>query len=581
MRTRVSLVLWFLLLWNLCRGQVTERPTLLDKALDQRALQSVMQKEETVDKLKPFPMEGAIDPKVYVVGPSDLLNVAVWGPVSFSYALLVTPEGTLIIPTVGEIHVADQKLADVKLHASGLVKKRYPSGDVSITLLRPRAFIVSLKGTVIKPGQYTATAVDRVEKILVEGIGVVYPSATFTIPAYTPEEGLLSQVEKFKAPRVTQSKQLYEDASTRNIKLLRRNGDTIRVDIPKYYATRDDRYNPFLLDGDIINVPQKMVKRNMIAVYGAVNAPGEYEFAEGDNLLDLISIADGLVPTADPDNVVVSRLDSNGLQVEEQTFSLTAIGAGKRANPQLQRGDRILAKEKKYLRRSYGVAVVGEVRSAGTYPISAEGTKLSKIMKDAGGVTEHALLSGSFILRKDDRLKDIVDPRLEMLRNLRTHQLNMADSTVFLLDLKVGRQQVVVDFKKLIEKGDTTEDVILRDDDIVYIASNLHSVLVQGQVANPGYIAYEPGADFQYYVNKAGGYSELAIKSETKVIKKSSLEWRDPGTTVIESGDQIWVPKEPRKDFSYYFSLFRDISQIAAAIATAGYFLSLIINPGR
>jgi protein involved in polysaccharide export with SLBB domain len=549
---------------------------LLDKALDQRALQSVMQREETVDKLKTYPMEGAIDPKVYVVGPSDLLNVAVWGPVSFSYALLVTPEGTLIIPTVGEIHVADQKLADVKLHASGLVKKRYPSGDVSITLLRPRAFIVSLKGTVIKPGQYTATAVDRVEKIFVEGAGVVYPNTTFTIPAYSLEEGVPNQIETFKSPRVTQSKQLYEEASTRNIRLIRRNGDTIRVDIPKYYATRDDRYNPFVLDGDIIFVPRKILKRNMIAVYGAVNAPGEYEFVEGDSLLDLIGIAEGLLATGDSENVVLSRLDSNGLQAEEQTYSLTAIRADKRANPQLQCGDRILVKEKLHSRKTYGVTIVGEISSVGTYPISAEGTKLSKIIKDAGGVTEHALLSSSFILRKDDRLKDIVDPRLELLRNLRTHQLNMADSTVFLLDLKVGRQQVVVDFKKLIEEGDTTQDVILRDDDIIYIASNLHSVLVQGQVANPGYIAYVPGAGYQHYIDKAGGYAELAIEDEVKVIKKGTLEWKDPEKTVVESGDQIWVPKKQKKDFGYYFAFIRDASQIAAALVSIAYLVVAI-----
>jgi protein involved in polysaccharide export with SLBB domain len=577
MRKSVSLVLGFLIAWNLCVGQVTsQQPTDLEKALQQRALQSATQKEEALEKLTTFPMEKAIDPKVYIVGPSDVLNVAVWGPVSFNYPLPVTPEGTLIIPTVGEIYVADQKLADVKSKASSLVRKRYPTGDISVTLVKPRAFIVSLIGSVMKPGQYLATAVDRVEKIIDQGAGEQFPNATFTIPAYVPDEGIPLQSETIKAPRVTETKKLYKDASTRNILLIRRNRDTLRVDIPKFYATHDDRYNPFLLDGDIILVPQKILKKNFVAVFGAVNAPGEYEYAEGDRLLDLIGIANGLLPTADPENVVLSRLDPDGLQAEERAYSLTAIRAGKEPNPLLQPGCRILVKEKNHLTKGYSVTVAGEVRSAGIYPIAAEGTKLLTIIRDAGGLTEHALLSGSYVLRKDDQLKDIVDPRLELLRNLRTHELNLIDSTIFLLDLKVGRRPVVADLKKLIEGGDSTQDVVLRDEDIVYIASDLHSVLVQGQVANPGYIAYVPGASCQYYIDKAGGYSELAVEGDTRIIKKGTLEWVEPEKTVIESGDQIWVPKEPRKTFAYYFAIMRDASQIAAAIVSITYLIVAI-----
>lgn len=579
MRKGASLVLWFLIGWNFCLGQVTpQQPTDLEKLLQQRALQGTTQKEETLEKLTTFPMEKAIDPKAYVVGPSDVLNVAVFGPVSFNYPLPVTPEGTLIIPTVGEIYVADQKLADVKSKTASLVRKRYPAGDITVTLVKPRAFIVSLIGSVMKPGQYLATAVDRVEKVIDQGAEERFPNTTFAIPGYVPEEGIPNQADVIKAPRVTETKKLYKDASTRNILLIRRNGDTLRVDIPKFYATHDDRYNPFLLDGDVILVPQKILKKNFVAVYGAVNTPGEYEYAEGDRLLGLIGIANGLMPTADPENVVLSQLDSNGLQAGERTYSLTAIREGKEADPALQPGSRILVKEKSHLTRGYSVTLAGEVRSAGIYPIAAEGTKLSKIMRDAGGVTEHALLSGSYVLRKDDQLKDIVDPRLELLRNLRTHELNLIDSTIFLLDLKVGRRPVVVDFKKLIEGGDSTQDVVLRDDDIVYIASDLHSVLVQGQVANPGYIAFVPGATYQYYVDKAGGYSELAVEGDTRIIKKGSLEWVEPEKTVIESGDQIWVPKRPLRNFQYYYALVRDGAQIASALAAAGYFIALIIN---
>lgn len=562
-------------------AQTTDRTSVLDRALDQRSIQSLISKETAVDQVKTFPMEGAIDPKNYILGPSDLLHVALWGPISLSYSLPVTPEGTLIIPTVGEIHVGEQRLSDVKKRATDLIKKRYPTSEATVTLLRPRSFVVSLKGTVTKPGQYVATAVERVEKIIAEGAAVQYPTTSFSIPAVSATDGLPMQGETYKPPKINQKEQLYEYTSTRNIKLIRHNKDTLRVDIPKYYATHDDRYNPFLLDGDIIDVPQKALRNNGIMVYGAVNTPATYEYADGDNLVDMIQIADGLLPSADPEHVMLTSTGEGKNQPEENSFNLAAIKKGTQKNPLLIPGDKVFVKEKKNPKFNYRVTLVGEVRQVGAYPISETGATLSKVIQSAGGFTEHALLSASYVLRKDDKLKDIVDPRIDILRNLRSHELNLVDSLTFFLDLKIGRQSVVVDFKKLFEEKDSTQDIILRDDDIIYIASDLHSVLVQGQVANAGYVAFAPGMDYQYYIKKAGGFSETAVEGDVKIIKKGSLEWKDPTATTIESGDQIWVPKKPRKDFAYWFAVLRDGAQLASAIAATGYFIALIIDLSR
>jgi len=577
-RLRGLFISFVLLMWQQSAlAQVSDRSSLLERALDQRALQSLTGREQAAERVTALPMEGAIDPDKYTVGPSDLFNVAVWGPVSFSYSLVVTPEGTLIIPTVGEISVKDRRLTQVKRQAEHIVRKRYPAGEITVTLLRPRTFVVSLRGVVTKQGQYIASAVDRVEKVLLEGASVLYPTSSYTIPAVSATDGFPIQADAYKPPRITQADQLYEQTSTRNIKLIRRSGDTLRVDIPKFYATRDDRLNPFLLDGDVIVVPRKLIKRNSVMVFGAVNAPGVYEYAEGDNLLDMIEIVGGTLPTADFSTAVITRVDSLGRSAEEQVCDLSAVRAGSKENPRLFPGDRIVVKEKRDFPRARGATVVGEVRQPGFYPIT-EGMKLTSIIQAAGGFTEHALFNGSFVLRKEEKLGDIVDPRLEILRGLRTHQLNQTDSSLFFLDVKIGRQPVVVDFKKLFQQQDTTQDIVLRDDDIVVVASDLQSVLVQGQVANPGYVAYVPGMSPEYYIAQAGGFSELAIEGDTRIIKKGSLEWKDPKTTMIESGDQVWIPKRPIKDFQFYFAFVRDAAQIASAIAATGYFIALIIN---
>lgn len=572
MRRAISLCVGTSLWVIVVSAQVSDRTSILDRAMDQRALQSLMSREAGVDQVRGFPMEGVIDAHRYTLGPSDLLFVGLWGPITANYTVAVTPEGSLIIPTVGEIKVVDVKLADAKKQVTTLVKRRYPSSDVTVTLLRPRSFIVSLRGSVGKPGQYIATGADRVEKILTEGAEAVYPTSTFAIPALKSPDGTPYHIESLQPPMIKRQQRFSEETSTRNILLIRKNGDTVRVDLPKFQATGDDRYNPFLLDGDIVHVPNKNSSRNYVTVHGAVNSFGTYEFVEGDRLTDLIGIAEGLLATADPANIVLSRVGSDGRLLLEQPLNLHDIQAGRVEDPPLQRGDRVIVKEHPSAQRRYEITVAGEIRLPGVYPISAGNTKLSKVLKDAGGFTERALPSGSVILRKAGSIRSDEDgdlsEELELLRSLRTHQLNLVDSTLFLLGLRVGRQPVVVDFRKLIVEGDTSQDVILQKDDIIYVASNQHTVLVQGQVASAGYLPYVAGADYMHYVRMAGGFSEYAEIGDLRVIKKGTQEWIEPEKTTIESGDQIWVPKELRRDLTFYLGVFRDVATTVGAIGT-------------
>ncbi len=224
----------------------------------------------------------------------------------------------------------------------------------------------------------------------------------------------------------------------------------------------------------------------------------------------------------------------------------------------------------------YRVQVLGEVRSPGYYPISSSNTKLSKVIGDAGGFTARALLSGSTVLRKQEELFRAVDSKIEVARNLRSHRLNLADSIYFFANVELGRQPVVVDFVKLFNTKDSTQDIILQNGDVIFVPSDMHTVIVGGQVANPGHLPFIPGADYRHYIQKSGGFSEYADESETKIIKNATLEWVDPGDTTIEPGDQIWVPKRPRREFYYYFSIARDLIGVIASVITAIYIVNQV-----
>lgn len=538
-----------------------------DRPSSRPTLPDVMQlKKDAETRIAAPPMDGPVDPTQYVVGPGDIFTVGVWGPVMFQLPLAVSPEGSLIIPSVGEIPVAGKTLASVKADVVKRVRARYTMGDITATLTAPRSFIVSLRGSVLAPGTYTATAVDRVEKVVRTGSTVATPTPTVSLIG----QSMLDRHpdDEIAIPKVEQTITLYEKASTRNILLVRRTKDTVRVDLAKYEVTGDDRYNPYLRDGDMVVVPQRNIEHNFVSVQGAINSPGRYEFVEGDRLSDIIAIAHGTQPDA-TGFATISRLSEDGIVRGEQRVDITAIRAGSTADVLLERGDRIVIERAVDQRGDYAVTIRGEVAVPGIYPISRTGTTLQSALQSAGGLTEHALPAGSIVLRKFDRLGRDVTARYEMVRNWRTAQFSLVDSMYYLQVLREGRVPVQVNMARMIA-GDASQNIQLEDGDIIFIARNRNTVLVDGQVAYPGYQPWQPGADLEHYLNAAGGPTEWAIEGDIRIIKSGSLAWMEPDETTIESGDQIWIPKKTPKDLLYVLTIFRDVATFLTALATVG-----------
>jgi protein involved in polysaccharide export with SLBB domain len=524
------------------------------------------------------PMESTIDTEQYVVGPSDVINVGIWGPVSASLPLssaplVVTPEGTLIVPTVGEIRVAGLSLADVKEKVSREVKKKYLYDDITVTLLSPRTFLVNVSGTGLNQDTYVASAVERVDKLVTEAIRMhILSSATAsqTMPT-KKEQGIEKETLAKETPaseaRQDELKEPAKELSTRNILLRRRDGKTYRVDILLYYATGDGRYNPFLLDGDAIVIPKKDLERNFVSIYGAVNAPGQYEFVDDDSLTRIVRVAQGTTELAKVDDVIVSRLSEDGSRTHEIHLNLDAILRGAQADFPLHRGDRILVKEKTDLRGDYKVLVVGQVKQPGYILITRQNTRLSKVIEDAGGFTEYASLPGAMILRSEENFPEMT-PGFSYARMLRSIDPFPPDSLYYLASMRSNYRTVVADFPRLFTMHDSAQDITILDKDVIIIPANRKTVYVDGQVVNPGHIPFVVGREFEDYIKKAGGYSEEADDGETRVIKGKTLEWAKPGDTIIESGDRIYVPRKPRREFTYYFNIFRDAFTIATGIAT-------------
>ncbi|MGA7160726.1 MAG: polysaccharide biosynthesis/export family protein [Bacteroidota bacterium] len=515
--------------------------------------------EEIKEQTPTIPiMDGPVDPKEYVVGPGDIFSVNVWITPPLNLQLPVTPEGTIIIPTVGEIYVAGLRLEDAKKKVVSEIKKRYISSEASFTLFTPRLVMVAVKGVVWNEGSVFLQSTERVEAAIV----MANRHEKISPPPYP-------QIDE-QPRRLTSNINLIPGQDTigsrRKILVRHRDGTTSHVDLEKYFLQRDPKLNPYLRDGDVVVVPKREIVRDFIGIYGGVNKEGVVEFVEGDSLFEMTKIARGLTVFADSEHVEIERSDDEGRFTQTITANLSAIASGASSDIPLQRGDRIIVREKPSLRRDYKIYVEGEVLYPGFYPITRDSTLISEIVHEAGGFTPEASMESSSLFRTSLSEKDIYTERIAIEAGLPSQE----DTAYFKAEneMRLAREQVPVDFVNLFVSQDKAKDVFLRDGDHLIIGSKTKTVYVFGQVVHPGHISFVKDQGYSYYTEKAGGLTDHAVRGDIRVLKANTREWLSPGETTIEEGDYIWVPSVPYRPLEYYLLSYSQVFSIVGTVGT-------------
>ncbi|MBI3194452.1 MAG: SLBB domain-containing protein [Ignavibacteriae bacterium] len=511
-------------------GQSKQLP---DDILEELEKKNLSKKEKNALPTLTIALEGTINPDSYIVGPSDVFSINLWLSPPVSYTLTVTPEGTVIIPSISEIHIATMSLNHAKKKIIAEVRKKYISGDVTVTLIVPRSVVVTVTGNVQNQGKYTINTTQRADMVIKQAIPL-------------------------------------ENASQRNIILSRKDGTKCRIDIQMYYATQDDKWNPYLREGDVIVVQR--ITDNFFSVYGAVNQQGKFEYIEGDNLADAISLTFGFSINAKSDGIELYVLDSMAKSMTVRYIDFHDFISENRAEIQIASGTCIVVRKKIENRNNFRVQVQGEVLYPGYYPITKNQTRLSEIIQQAGGFTEFASLKSAELIHQTVQIRELEVERLLSLRG----GASVEDSTDYFLEteLRLKKEIVNVDFEKLFLQNDTLQDIILQTEDQIYIPSKKQTIYVFGQVVSPGHIPYVKGNDFRYYISKAGGFTERAREADLKIIKARTKQWLAPDETEIEEGDYIWIPKTPERTFEYYATVG---SQVASVLGTI---LALVVTLG-
>ena len=409
---------------------------------------------------------------------------------------------------------------------------------------------VELRGSVMRPGMYA--------------IG----EGTMTL------KSLLKQAQGLADDAFTTRAILYREGEGETLKA---NG----VPLGDILAGRSADINLKPNDILVVSSVSEILDQGELTINGQVTNPGDYPFAEGTTVEDLIVMAGGLLQGASTARVDVARriIAPQSLKPTENTAEIFTFslkdGLVMNGDPEF----RLKPYDIVEVRRSPGyqiqklIDVDGEVLFGGQYALQRKNERISDIVRRAGGVTDGAYLKGARLLRKmSEDEKAARDESLKLAMGQSEDSINIEQLS--LSDV----YSVGIELEKALSQPGSYYDLVLKDGDKLVIPEEVSTVKISGDVMFPNVVGYVPGKKLKYYINQAGGYGERARKSKAFIVYMNGTVARAKGNSVIEPGCQIIVPSKPKTGGTNWAQVISYVSSFASLGTMAATIYSIFKN---
>jgi protein involved in polysaccharide export with SLBB domain len=279
----------------------------------------------------------------YVIGPGDELKALLWGRINDRLDLIVQRDGGVLIPEIGPLQVAGLTFEQAKKLIE-LRGEQITGVQVDVTMGRLRTIPVFVMGEVRQPGAYTVSALAHVSNALAASGGITKVGSLRRVELRRGNHTIkvLDLYAMLLYGDTAQDLQIEPDdvifvpvigsvaAVTGNVKRpgiyeLARDGESLdavlrlaggisafgyaqRVQVERVanHAGRvalDVDLNQLrpggatVVDGDLIKVyPVLPEQRDVVAVRGNINRPGNYQWYSGMRVGDLLRQAEGVAP---------------------------------------------------------------------------------------------------------------------------------------------------------------------------------------------------------------------------------------------------------------------------------------------
>lgn len=466
----------------------------------------------------------------YQIAVGDRISIRMWGAFDFAATQPVDAQGNVFIPNVGPVRVLGVRNADLGQQVERQVKRTYrASVGVYATLEAAQPVKVYVTGFVKAPGLYGGLSSDSVLYYLDRAGGI------------DPDRGSYLQVD-----------------------VLRDGKPRARVDLYRFLL--DGQIEPLQLqDGDTVVVAPR---KHTVQVSGEVLNPYVFEFAQREiSAGELLAVA-----RPRPGATHLSIVRKIGAERRSEYHALDQAG-----EVMIRDGDEVTLTSDKY---------------PGTILVRIEGAHLGErtLVMPYGAKLKDALarlrpapqadLQAAQLFRKSvaTRQKELLEGSL---RGLETYALTARSATSEEASLRQREGQQILAFIErarqvqprgqvlLARAGSLAGETLLEDGDLIRVPEASNVVLVSGEVLFPNAQIFEPKADVETYVRRAGGYTQGADQARVVVVRQDG-SIGDPELRDLRPGDEIMVmPKVETKNVEVARGITQIIYQIAVAARIA------------
>lgn len=335
-----------------------------------------------------------------------------------------------------------------------------------------------------------------------------------------------------------------------------------------------------LKKNDIIKVANvnEITEKGDLTINGFVTFPGQYPYAEGMTVEDLVLQAGGLREGASTARVEVARriIDQNATDATNQiaevfTFGMKdGIAVDGKAGFLLKPYDVVQIRRSPTYSAQEEVTIAGQVLFPGKYVLQSRNERISEVMKRAGGLLESAYVKGAYLKRQMTE-----DQKRQIEEAMRMARMNAEKGdSIELRELELAKNadtyNVGIDLQKTVENPGSTYDFVLQAGDELNVPEYQSTVQISGQVLFPNTVVFVPGKKMKYYIEQAGGYNQKAKKGDTYVVYMNGSVAKAKGSTPIEPGCRIVVPEKENKKFDWtpVLSIIGTLSSLTSVAAT-------------
>ncbi len=336
--------------------------------------------------------------------------------------------------------------------------------------------------------------------------------------------------------------------------------DRLEVDLSDINSNVGNSFNNVtLMPNDVIQLfsQSEFGEQQYVEIFGEVRKEGRVRKYGGMSLQDLLYLSGGIKPSAEFGRLEISSIvdmDSaqQGLKPTRTIVKSYAILPNLQLDSaaslvQLKPYDQVFVRRNPTFELQQNVEVKGLVKYPGLYPRLSKYETLSSFIERAGGLDDNANIGGAILYRNKTGLmreKVLEKPKLDS--NGVILQDSISES------LKSIDEPVSIDLYKALKYKNSKHDIVLQENDIIFIPEINPFITIKGTVQSPLKITFDKEhSKLPYYIDKAGGYGLRPWRRRIYVTYANGKSRRTKNFLFlhfypkIEEGSMITVPYRP------------------------------------